>query len=426
MKQYVYKVYNTGRTLWDEAYFDSDFWDTEEESLAGVWSKEVISEPRFRSVINGGTSQLYVKLGRDFTDYGEGEDIVHGYRVDLWCYDDDNVNGIRIFSGFIAEYAPVYDNGEQYLEVIVLPFDAELGTKLLEDSSGYTARQYLSEDPSDILRDVIDQYRSIKSGRLSYNASSIDNTGTTVSYTFNAVTIKEALDKIVQLAPEGWYYRVDPDGLIHFHQRNPLTAADHIVNVGKHISKIKPMQEITRMVNNVYFVGGTPSGSAQIFVKNQDATSVGVYGEWDLKQVDQRVTVSSTAETISQNILDDRSQPLLVFDIEITDNNETGGVRGYDIESIQPGETVQVKGLFNESVGVTLWDGALWDVDYFDAQRQYTLTQPQVITAVDYTPYAVRVEATYKLPDVSKRIEDINRNLEAMQFAEIPIVPTSI
>lgn len=426
MKQYVYKVYNAGRTNWDDAYFDVDFWNNQEELLVGVWSKEVISEPRFRSVLNGGTSQLNVRLGRNFTSYGEGGDVVHGYKVDVWCYDADAPNGTKIFSGFIAEYAPVYDQGEQYLEVVLLPYDVQLGTKILEDPSGYTARQYLSEDPSDILRDVLDQYRNNKAGRLTYSSDTIDDTGTVVSYTFNAVTIKEALDKIVQLAPEGWYYRVDPDGYIHFHERSELTGADHIVNVGKHITKIKPAQDITKLVNTVYFVGGTPEGSPQIYVKKQDNSSIASYGEWEHKQVDQRVTVDNTAETIAGNILEDRSQPVLIFDIEVVDNNESAGIRGYDIESLRPGDTIQVKGLYNEDFAVTTWDGALFDTAFWDAQREYTLTLPQVITSVEYSPGMARIEATYRLPDVSKRIEDINRNLEAMQFAEIPITPTNI
>lgn len=426
MKQYVYKVYSTDRTNWDEAFFDVDLWDNKEERLVGVWSKEVISEPRFRSVINGGSSQMNVKLARNFTSYGEGKDIVHGYKVDVWCYDVDEPNGIKIFSGFIAEYAPVYNQGEQYLEVVLFPYDVQLGTKILEDSNGYTARQYLSEDPSDILRDVINQYRDNKGGRLVYSDSTVDSTGTVVSYTFNAVTIKEALDKIIQLAPEGWYYRIDPDGYIHFHQRNELTGADHRVSVGEHITRIRPSQDITKLANAVYFVGGTPAGSSQIYVKKQDNSSISLYGEWEHKQVDLRVTVDDTAERVAGNILEDRSHPALVFDVDIVDNNDPGGLGGYDIESIRPGDTIQIKGLYNEEMGVTTWDGALFDVDYWDAQREYTLTLPQVITSVEYSPGSARIEATYRLPDVSKRIEDINRNLEAMQFAEIPIIPTNI
>lgn len=424
MKNYVYRVYSVERVLWDEAIWDVDYWDFTNNTFVGTWAKEVISQPKFRSVINGGTSELVVRLARDFQDYGEGNDIAHYNKVDLWCYDTDAPNGTKIYSGFIAEYTPTYENGNQYLDVTILPYDAELGTKILQDTSGYTARQYLSEDPSAIMRDVIDQYRATKSGTIQYTASSVDDTGTVVSYTFNSVTIREALDKVIELAPEGWYYRVDPDGEIHFHEQNGSNAV-HSLNIAKHIKSIRSSQDMSRLINTVYFVGGTPIGSPQIYQKKETNTSSALYGEWEVKQVDLRVTLDSTAETIMDNILDERSQPRIVFDIEVVDNNNTGS-RGYDIESIRPGDTVEVKGLFSEDIDVTRWDTALWDSSFWDAQRNYTLTQPQVITSVDYTPTGARIQATNKLPEVSKRIEDINRNLEAMQFAEIPIRPETL
>lgn len=425
MKQYIYKVYDRTRTNWDEGIWDVSYWDYPPQDIVAVWSKEVISEPRFRQIINGGTSEMTVRLARPFTDFGEGSDVSHNNRVECYCYDDDEPNGVLIYSGKIAEYTPVYNEGEQYVDVLLLPYDTETGVKMLEDSAGNTARQYLSEDPSDILRDVLDQYRNQKSGLLEYDANTVDDTGTVVSYTFNAVMVKEALDKIVQLAPDGWYYRIDPNNKVYFKKRKPESeAADHIVKTGQEIQSLRARQDITRLANTVYFVGGTPAGSPQVYKKASRTGSISSYDEWDTKEVDLRVTVEATADLVMDKILDERDSPQLVFELEILDSNNTNG-KGYDIESIRPGNTIQIKGLFEQDIDVTRWDEATWDVSYWDAQRSYTLAQPQLITAVDYSPDMVRVEATHRLPEVSKRIEDINRNLEALELAEIPIKPTT-
>ena len=70
------------------------------------------------------------------------------------------------------------------------------------EDTGSTTVPYLSKDPSDILREVLDNYQS-QGGRLTYD-SSIETTGTEVSYTFKSTTIYDALKKCLELAPAGW------------------------------------------------------------------------------------------------------------------------------------------------------------------------------------------------------------------------------
>jgi glycine cleavage system regulatory protein len=62
---------------------------------------------------------------------------------------------------------------------------------------------------------------------------------------------------------------------------------------------------------------------------------------------------------------------------------------------------------------------AYWDYNI------YNLSSLQVqIQRIDYHENYVTLQASTMMVDVNKRIEDINRNLEALQNANNPDVPT--
>ena len=282
---------------------------------------------------------------------------------------------------------------------------------------------YNSYDPSDIFKDVIDKYRAL-GGSIDYTASSIDDTNTTVSYTFECKTIREVIDKIIELAPKRWYYRIDPDGIIHFHEFNDVSITpDHIVSTGNEVTAIRATQDIENIVNKVYFVGGV-NGETQLYKLQTRSSSIATYGAHAMRKIDERVTVAGTATAMMTRILDLNDSPLLVFNLELTDNNGTDSTKGYDIESLKPGQMIQVRGLYTTELDVSRWGVAIWGVNYLKYQTDYELTLPQVIHSVHYMYDSVMLEATNILPLVPKRIEDINRNLEASETINLPTSPT--
>ena len=215
-KNIVYKIFDTAQTVWDDAIWDMDKWNTGLGILLDTWSREVISEIAFGENINSGASELVVRLARTFIDFGEGVDIEFKNKVEVWVTDIDNSTGIRLFTGYISRYSPVYlSTQSQYVDVTVLPYSVELANYILEDSNGNTTVTYSSQDPSAILKDVIDKYRAL-SGTINYKAGSVDDTGTTVSYIFKNTTIRDALEKIVNLAPDNWYFYFGTDHYIFF------------------------------------------------------------------------------------------------------------------------------------------------------------------------------------------------------------------
>lgn len=395
-KNYFYKVY-------------------EGSTHVGTWTKEVISEPKFRSTINGGPGELRIILARPFDDFGEDVDVTLNNKVECYVVDKDSPNGTLMYSGYISGYKPVIDKVSETVEVTVLGFVGELGHMILRDSAGNTTLTYNSYDPSQILTDVLEKYIAL-GGRLRYSASSVALTNTVVSYTFNTNTIKECLDKIIELCPVGWYYKIDPNGLVYLQPRNIL--ADHTFRLGIEVERLETFRRIEDLVNRVLFTGG-----GSLFNKYENTASQLAYGLYEDRLVDQRVTVGATAETISQRIIDNRKDPEIRSKFTIIDNNGRS-TRGYNIESIKVGQTLKIKNLNTGTATTSKWDQSMWDVNVWDQTLATSAADVIQILSIEYTADSVVLEASSRLPQIAKRIEDVNRNLELTQTVDNPAAPS--
>lgn len=398
-KRYVYKVYT------DNAYVTT-------------WSSDVVSEPSFTTVINGGAGQLKIVLARPFENFGEDSDVKLNNSVDVYVYDIDNQNGLLLYRGYISTYAPILIGGKEYIEVTLLPLIAQADRFMLRTAAGATSISYLSKDPGFIFADVLSKFQA-DGGSLQSTSSSIQSAGTTVSYTFNTNTVLEAFKKCVELAPANWYWSVDPNGTINFKQK--ISTVTHDLSIGQHIQSMKPEKRVESIINRVYFTGG---GDPPLYTVYQSSGSISTYGLYATKIVDQRVTLSATAQTIAQKILDEKSEPEVRTKLVITDSNGRGGYHGYDIESIKVGDTIRIKNLSFGTQTESQWDVENWDDDVWDYTLASVAGQPLLVTKTSYKPNSLEVETSSRFPEVSKRIEDINRNLENSQTANNPSSPS--
>lgn len=398
LKHYYYKVYDSG-------------------TYVATWTKEVISEPIFRTNINGGAGELKIQLARPFDDFGEDEDVKLNNKVELYCVDNDNPNGLLLYSGFIVGYEPTINEASETLNITLFSYVAQLQRMILRDGSGNTTLAYNSYDPAVILRDVIDKLRA-QGCELTYTNLTIPLTNTEVSYTFNANSGKECFDKVIELCPVGWFWRVDPNNVVYLQSMNIF--ADHEFTLGLEVEKLKTYRRVEDLVNQVLFIGG---GSPALYRKYNNTSSIGTYGLYEKKIVDQRVTVVATASTIANREINTKKDPEIRSTFDIIDNNGPSG-RGYDIETVQVGETLKVNGLTAGTRTVTYWDQALWDTDVWDQTLSTSAADVIQIISVQYAPDFIRIEASSRLPQIAKRIEDIQRNLEVTQSIENPSAPT--
>ena len=223
------------------------------------------------------------------------------------------------------------------------------------------------------------------------------------------------MKKCLELAPAGWYLYIDQStNIVHFHPK--ANVADYQFTMGKDIITISPEKRTEDIKNIVYFTGG---GDPPLFRVYTAPDSIELYGPKVTRYVDQRVTVAATATAIANSILDENRAPELRLSVTVLDNS-LDPVRGMNIEQITLGQMIGIRNV--EGYGPTLWDISEWDVDYWDFNIQDLSSHVLQIVRIERSPNKCTIFCSTTPPDVSKRIEDINRNLEASQTYNNPEV----
>ena len=380
----------------------------------------VVSDFDYVQAINDSGSQFEMILAKPPDNFGEGEVIVFNYDVQVYVYDQDVPTGLKIFDGYISNYTPVFTPDGEHVKVTVLGYGSTMDEYPLMDGTA-TEVPYLSQDPGTILKDILDKFAAA-GGKITYTVDSIDLCGTSVSYTFNTNTVWDGVRKCLELAPEGWYFYIDQaTNVLHFHPK--IEAPDYLFLLDKHIEELEVKKTVENMVNTILFTGKKDAITGiPMFRFYERGSSVTLYGRKVLRMQDERVISTSTADTMANSVLDNRSTPELQTHIEIIDN-AIDRTKGYDIETVILGKMLAVGGPGLSGTGTSLWDKMEWDVDYWDYDFTTLSTLVLQITKLKYNGDRVILDLSTVPPDVNKRIEDINRALEASQTADNPDTP---
>lgn len=402
-KKFEYKVYESDGTY------------------IGTISQWITSDFITNQAINDAGSQFVMRLGQSPDNFGEGVMIKHNNNVKVYVHDQDVPSGLQIFDGFIADYTPFFTPEGDYVDVTVVGYGAMLDKNVIEDD-GDTFVQYFTQDPSDILRDILDKYAAA-GGKITYTEDSIDDTGTVTSYDFNTNTTMEGIDKCLELAPAGWYFYIDQaTNVLHFHQK--VDTPDYLFLLDKHISHLEVKKSIEPVINIVLFTGGDVGNPlAPLFKRYERAGSIAEFGPRVLRMQDGRVKLSATAATMSNSVLDNHAAAELSTTIKIIDN-AIDNTKGFDLETIILGKMIAIGGPGIAGVGASLWDRMDWEIDNWDYDLANISTLVLQITKLDYNGDEVTLSLSTIPPDVNKRIEDINRNLQALETANNPVAPS--
>lgn len=281
-------------------------------------------------------------------------------------------------------------------------------------TTGNTTAAYNSVDPSTILMDIIDDYRN-RGGELDYDGTTIDLTGTVVSYEFNTNTVWEGFQKCLEMAPAGWYLYIDQaTNMVHFHEK--ANATDLWLNMGEHITDLKADKRTDDIINTIFFTGG---GTPPLFKKIQNDGSIELFGVKAKRHIDERVTDDDTAEIIATGKLKPSAELRLSFTLV---DSGIDPVNGFDLESIVLGSMVSLRNI--GAGGSSLYDVAYYDVDYYDYNIKDLSTPILQIVRIERSPVDARIFCSTTMPEVAKRVEDINRNLEAAQTVDNPDTPS--
>lgn len=387
-------------------------------SKDGIFIKEwgdIIDDPMFSSYINGGLGEMTIKLARGVSDFGENEDVKIMNELRVFCYDKDNTDGVLIYTGYLSNYEPVVDGSKEYINCHFLGYQTELKNIIYENADGETEITHNSKDPSIIMRDILDK-ASIQGSKITYTTDSLPPTGNIVSYTFNTQNCLEAVEKCLELSPEEWYWYVDTDKNLYMKARRPFAL--HTFTIGKEIIYIAPEKRVENVINVIYFTGG---GEPPLYRKYLRQNSIGSYGIRAIRKIDSRITLTSTMDTIASRILDANENPEIRIRLRVVDNNFD--MNGYDIESVKVGDTCQIRNYLLPKYS-SRWDVMKWNQDYWGYSIINLTETVMSIMAINYRPDYIELEISSKLPFLSRRIEDINRNLEAFETKNNPTSPT--
>ena len=333
----------------------------------------------FSSEINAGPGECVIELPLHF-DYG-GNDINEGNDIEITLSDRDtlanpngqNIKTITIYKGYISLIEREIDGAKESVIVHILGYYTLLGLDILKsadqttlyskDADGLTitSGDQSAADIGLIVRTVIDRYRAENvNPKINYNASDIPDTGTTVEYSFEQKTYREALDLLKRMSPVGTYYYVDENGLIKFGAKP--TTPTHAFIFGRHFNRVKITKSLEK-TRNFFLIWNYEVGGGEIYKHYQDDASILNYGRRVYTENDSGLDASGAADKVGASFIADSKDPEIKVICSIIDNN--GNENGYDIESIKPGDTCSFYGFQNNLNELFRDNMLITRVDYY-------------------------------------------------------------
>lgn len=207
---------------------------------------------------------------------------------------------------------------------------------ILKSGLPTTTATYSSQDPvtgmaSPILLDYNNRGGYITEGDF-------EATGLSVTYTFQLFSIFDAMKKVLELSPNGWYMYVDL-GTAEMDLKSTSTTPDFSVVREKDINQLNISLSIENVKNYLLFTGG-PTAGVNLYRDYQDAASASNYGLRTATQTDNRVTIGATADAIGNTFIDENSDEVHETSIVVLDKT-------IDITLLTPGKTIGFKNYGN-------------------------------------------------------------------------------
>ena len=297
----------------------------------------------FTKKLNGGLGPCLIELGEAF-DY-QDETLTLNNEIQIWIEDKDTgSNGKLIYSGYISNIFRSIDEGEEKVLVNLLGYYTRLGQDIWKNGTTTTFNYSGSAtDIGTIFRSLIDRYiAETINPKITYSKDTIKTTGTTTEFKFEFLTYREAIDILRSLAPSNWWWYVDEHGTIYF--KSKTTSPIHNFISGKHFKSIRVERSMEKVKNAVFFYDDV----GNLLKLYTDDGSVKDYGRRSIKIFNDRIGVATDADKIGESFVLEHKDPDIKIIAEIIDNNEDDQF-GYDIESINPGDTCSFLG-FDENL----------------------------------------------------------------------------
>lgn len=338
-------------------------------SLAGAYiktinPKQIMNEVRFSSKIGGGQGQCILELNLPIDDFGEGVSIGHMRVVKIYEMDDTfNSSPLLIFTGFVSQYIPFFNDGTEGVRLILLGLVSLLSFAYYKNGSNFTITES-AKDPAAIMRNVIDHFNTIYGGAwLSHGANCVD-VGTNVTYEFKDQKWFDAIKKAYDLAGGGRFWTIRENGQLYF-KAKPASPT-HIFTIGKDIESGQIPKNNEPVVNKFQLRWNTSLANTNDY---SDAASITEFGTRENVDNDERITLITTADQRGNGEIADAKGEKIQAKLRINSK--------YNIESIHPGDTCSIQ---NIKKGCTVFG------------------TNKIISSVSYDPEGVSIDLENDLP----------------------------
>lgn len=352
---------------------------------------EQLGAYRFSKVINGGIGAMSIKLPREYSNYNADGTVQLMRSIEE--YVQDNQGAVKIYDGFINGISLNIEGGNQSIDLDIWGYASLLGFVMdLDAGSPQVVRNSMT--PGEAVKDVVDKLNAtLGTNYLTYTDDSIDITGDPISYTSDSKFGVETIERIRLMAPAGWWWYVDQNRVVYFKPKP--TTATHEMTFGVQIASISSKIDAD-VQNKLLFWNGLleeDTNFLQKLYKNSD--SAGLYFPRYAKLTDSRIIDETYADELGNAYVNANKDPNITLTFTVKDDN-FDPKHGYDIESLNPGDTLKIKNLPSEII-------------YSDNL---------LITQVDYEGTYAKVSVNPSRAETSKSLTDIRRSLDTAVYSD--------
>lgn len=259
------------------------------------------------------------------------------YFFAIWLQPNETIyaayNTPQVYSGGEV-YASNYSGGSGGGSFFPVGNDLYFVTK---SGTPTTTATYSTDDPvSDMAHGILLDYNA-RGGYITER--DFDATGLSLTYTFVVATVLDAIKKILELCPTGYYAYVDL-GTAEIDIKQMSETADFTVVRGRHIMELNLGLSIEQVKNYLLLSGGDTGGGTNLYRDYTDSESTGNYGIRTATKSDNRITLAATADAIGDSFIEENANE--VQETTLTLKNEH-----VDITQFTPGKTVGFRNFGN-------------------------------------------------------------------------------
>lgn len=232
-------------------------------------------------------------------------------------------------------YTAVYTGGSGGGNFVEVPGnDLYFVTKSGEPT---TTATYSSDDPTTDMASGIFQDYNNRGGVITERE--FEATGLSLTYTFVVAFISDALKKILELCPAGFYSYIDV-GTAEIDIKQTSTNPDFTVVKGRHINELNIDMTIEQVKNYLLLTGGDTGGGSNLYRDYKDSQSSSFYGLRTATKTDNRVTLTTTADAIGSTFIEEKSGELQETTLTVLNEH-------IDITLLTPGKTIGFRNFGN-------------------------------------------------------------------------------